>query len=209
MTFQDIYTLFYNYRLAILLAMLFAPWIALGICIAVPGDKEEPFVLNFNLSMAIFSLMVTIGYLWYAASTAGLSKIIQEADVLLILAPCYYVGISLWITRQRLPLAQIPIVRIVQGAALVGAGYLGLAWVLGRLRVVLFSFIPFELLILFLLGLLGLAYLGYLRLTGKDISEAASGRSPTPDRRRPNPPHQLEQSIDEELEAIRRDLDNK
>ena len=190
--------------------MLFAPWVALGICIAVPGDKEEPFVLNFNLSMAIFSLMMAVGYVWYAASTAGLSRVVQEADILLILAPCYYVGVSLWITRQRLPLTQIPVVRIVQGAALIGAGYLGVTWVLGKLRILLFSFIPFELLVAFLLGLLGLAYLGYLRLTGKDLNENAGATAR--DRTQSKTPYpsgmQPEQSIDEELEAIRRELDN-
>lgn len=208
MTLQDLYTLLYDYKPAVLVAMLFAPWIALGLCIAIPGDREEPFILSFNLSMAVLSLLLAVGYLWYATHTAGLQKVIQQADILLMLAPCYYVSISLWVARQRLPLTQIPAVRIIQGIALIGAGYLGVTWILSKLRILVLTFLPFPLLLMFLLGLAGLAYLGYLKITDQDSASAQTKSPSTVSRRETGAqPHQT--SIDDELEALRRDLENK
>ena len=71
MTLQQLYSLLADYKPIILLVMLFAPWVAWGICIAVPGKKEEPFVLSCNLVMATISLLLTVGYMWYVTSTGG------------------------------------------------------------------------------------------------------------------------------------------
>lgn len=211
MTLQQAYTLLTDYKPVILFAILVAPWLALGICIAVPGKKEEPFVLSFNLFMATASLLLALGYVWYATSTTGVDKIVQEADILLMLAPCYYVGVSLWITRQRLPLSQVPAFRAIQGIALIGAGYLGLVWILSKIRILLFSFLPFPLLVLFILGLVSVGYLGYQRLTGKDVNAAerprdnASSSANRPSSSSSSPGS----SIDDELEALRRDLEDR
>ncbi|MGD1898131.1 MAG: hypothetical protein ACFB16_14395 [Phormidesmis sp.] len=202
MTLQQLYSLLADYKPVILLAMLLAPWLALGICIAVPGKKEEPFVLSFNLLMATLSLLLTAGYVWYATHTAGVDRIVQEADLLLILAPFYYVGVSLWVTKQRIPLSQIPLVRAIQGLALIAAGYMGLVWLLSKLRIVLFSFLPLPFLVLLLLGLLAVGYMGYQRITGEDLPASASRRPGT------SPPRTPETSIDDELEALRRDLED-
>jgi len=199
MTLQQFYSLLSDYKPAILLLMLLAPWLAWGICVAVPGKKEEPFVLSCNLVMATVSLLLTIGYMWYATSTGGVNKVVQDVDILFVLAPCYYVGVSLWITRQRLPLAQVPAARAIQGLALIGAGYLGIAWLFSKLRIVLFSFLPAQFLLLILFGLVAIGYMGYQRATGADLTSAASNRPST------SPPP--ESSIDDELEALRRDLD--
>ena len=153
--------------------MLFAPWVAWGICAAIPGKKEEPLILSCNLMMATVSLLLSVGYLWYITQTAGTGGFVQDVDILFVLAPCYYMAVSLWVTRQRLPLAQVPAARAIQGLALVGAGYLGLAWLLSKLRIVLFSFLPFPLLVLIVLGLLSVGYMGYQRVTGADLRQDA------------------------------------
>jgi len=200
MTLQQAYSLLLDHRPTILLILLLAPWLALGICVAVPGKKEEPFVLSFNLFMAVASLLLAVGYVWYSTHTAGVGKLVQEADILLILAPCYYVGVSLWITRQRLPLSQVPAFRAIQGIALIIAGYLGLAWILSKIRILIFSFLPFPLLVLFILALISVGYLGYQRLTGKDVSTARQPDASSPF---------SGSSIDDELDALRRDLENR
>ena len=197
MTLQTIFAGFVEYRTVVLLLLFVAPWLALGLCVAIPGRREEPFILSFNLGMACLSLLMAIGYLAYANSTGGWTQIVQEADILLISAPCYYVGVSLWVTRQRLPLEQVPAFRAIQGLALVGVGYLGVTWFLSKIRFLVFSYIPFPLLVMLFLGLLGVAYVGYLRLTGKDTQvfrqDESGDSSPFSDR-----------SIDEELERLRR-----
>ncbi|MEP0947205.1 MULTISPECIES: hypothetical protein [Cyanophyceae] len=169
MTLQDLFTLFVAYRHAVLLVLFFAPWLALGLCILIPGRQEEPFILNFNLGMASLSLVSAVGYLMFATQNGGWARVVKEADILLMLAPCYYVGVSLWVTRQRLPLEQVPAYRAIQGLALLSVGYLGLAWFLSKIRFLVFSYVPFQVLVLLLLGLVGVIYFGYLRLTGKDL----------------------------------------
>ena len=205
MTLQQLYSLLADYKPIILLVMLFAPWVAWGICIAVPGKKEEPFVLSCNLVMATISLLLTVGYMWYVTSTGGAGKVVQDVDILFVLAPCYYVGVSLWVARQRLPLAQVPAARAIQGLALIGAGYLGITWILSKLRIVLFSFLPAQFLLLILIAFFAVGYMGYQRVTGKDLASTADRRSADSASR---PFSTSEPSIDDELEALRRDLDN-
>lgn len=206
MTLQQLYSLLADYKPAVLLLTLFAPWVAWGICVAIPGKKEEPFVLSCNLVMATISLILTAGYMWYVSSTGGASKVVQDVDILLVLAPCYYVGVSLWITRQRLPLSEVPAARALQGLALIVAGYMGLAWIMSKLRIVLFSFLPAQFLLLIVLGLVAVAYMGYQRITGADLSPTSRRRPPSSPR---SPFSTSEPSIDDELEALRRDLDNE
>ena len=210
MTLQQLYALLYDTKPALLLVMLLAPWFAWGICVAVPGKREEPIVLSCNLIMATVSLLLSIGYMWYVTQTAGVGGVIQDVDILLVLAPCYYMGVSLWVTRQRLPLAQVPAARAIQGLALVGVAYLGLAWILSKLRIVLFSFLPFPFLALLMLALLSIGYMGYQRVTGADLSvdpnqEAQYRKTRSTD----SPFSSSESSIDDELEALRRDLDGE
>ncbi|MEO0768173.1 MAG: hypothetical protein AAFY72_01875 [Cyanobacteria bacterium J06649_4] len=148
---------------------------------------------------------------------AGVSRIVQEADILLMLAPCYYVGVSLWIAKQRLPLSEVPAFRAIQGLALIGAGYLGLVWLLSRIRVLIFSFLPFQFLVLLLLGLVAVAYLGYQRLIGADVNSAQGPYASSQCTRRPRgsssnrasrrEPTMHEPTIDEELDALRKDIE--
>ena len=208
MTFQELFTLLNQYQPIVLLMIVLAPWLALGICLAIPGQREEPFVLSFNLGMAVISLLMAIGYLLYATHSGGWTRVVEEANVLLMLAPCYYVGVSLWVTKQRLPLGQIPVFRAIQGLALIGAGYLGIAWVLSKIRILALTFIPFQVLVLLLLGLAGVVYLGYLRFTGSDVEPSkvySSDASPP----RGNRSNQGDRRIDEDLEALRRDMENE
>jgi hypothetical protein len=145
--------------------------------------------------MAVLSLLLALGYLLYAVNIGGWVRVVQEADLLLILAPAYYVGVSLWISKQRLPLQEIPVFRAIQGIALIVAGYLGLTWFLSNLRFLAITFVPLQVLLVLVLILASVAYLGYLRLTGKDTQRSRHNSS--------------SQSIDDQLESLRRDLRNR
>ena len=83
---------------------------------------------------------------------------------------------------------------------------MGLAWIMSKLRIVLFSFLPAQFLLLIVLGLVAVAYMGYQRITGADLSPTARRRPPSSPR---SPFSPSEPSIDDELEALRRDLDNE
>ncbi|MGK7888559.1 MAG: hypothetical protein AB4042_04445 [Leptolyngbyaceae cyanobacterium] len=208
MTIQDLFALLNQYQPLVLLLILAAPWLAWGICVAVPGQREEPFVLSLNLGMALISLLMAAGYLLYATNHGGWGRVFEEADILLMLAPCYYVGVSVWVTKQRLPLSQIPVVRAIQGLALIGVGYLGVGWFLRKIRIIVFSYIPFQYLLLLILGLIGVAYLGYQRLTGEDLQRQHTHAS-TPSGARRRSPFSRESSydLDDELETLRREIE--
>ncbi len=206
MTLQSLYTFIDEYKSVVLLALLFLPWLSLGICMAVPGDREEPAVLNFNLSMAFISLLMSLGYIWYATSTQDWNQVMLETDLLLLGAPFYYVGISLWITKQRVPLASMAVYRAVQGLALIGAGYLGLSWIMSKMRILVFSYLPFPILLMLILALVGLVYLGYLKIMDAEGGIASPPRTPrNPPPRTPSGP--ASPNIEDELEALRKDLE--
>ena len=113
MTLQELFLFFLEHRAIIVGLMLAAPWLSWLICVAIPGQQEEPLVLNLNLGLALLSLLGEVGYLLYATNLGGWSRVVSEADLLLLLAPLYYVGVSLWVSRQRLPLSQLPAFRVV------------------------------------------------------------------------------------------------
>ena len=148
--------------------MLVAPWLSWLICVIVPGKSEEPIVLSINLGAALLSLLAELGYLFYATHTGGWSRVVKEADIILLLAPLHYVGISLWLSRQRLPLSQLPAFRVIRGLALIFAVYLMLSWIASKIKIIIFSYLPFGIFLLFILTLLGLAYWGYLEIINRD-----------------------------------------
>ncbi|MEM9004260.1 MAG: hypothetical protein AAGE59_12155 [Cyanobacteria bacterium P01_F01_bin.86] len=205
MTLQDFFTYLNDHKPILLLAILFAPWLALGVCIVVPGKREEPLVLSFNLGMAVLSLLILLGYVWFATQNGGWSRVVQEADILLMTAPFYYVGISFWVAKQRLPLEEIPVARAIKGLALIGVAYLGISWFLSKIRILAITFIPLPLLLLFFLMLVGLGYLGYLKFIGADDATTVKRNRRTSSHRghRSRPP---EVNIDEELDTLRRQL---
>ena len=205
MTIQDFFVSLNDNKPVLLLAILFAPWLALGICLTIPGKREEPLVLSFNLGMAVLSLFLLLGYTWFATQNGGWNRVFQEADILLVMAPFYYVGISFWITKQRLPLEQVPVARALKGLALIGVAYLGLSWFLSKIRILAITFIPFPLLLLFFFMLVGLGYWGYLKFIGADV-EMTSKRTSEPLPQRGKRSRQPKGTIDEELEALRRQL---
>ena len=212
MTFQDFFSILATHKILVLLVLLSAPWFALGICMALPGKRLEFFVLNFNLGMAFLTLILVLGYVLYATSQGGWTQVVEEADMLLLLAPFYYAGVSLWMTRQRVSLNDLPIVRIVQGIALITASYLLLSWILRKARIIIFAYVSSQFLVLILLGIVGLGYFGYKRLMGSDFHTSPEAKrsprsSPPPaSSTRGSSPYS---SIDDELEQLRRNLKNK
>ncbi len=95
MTLKELFLWFLQYRELIVGLMLIAPWVSWLICVAIPGNREEPLVLNFNLALALLIILGEIGYVLYATNTGRWTKVVREADILLLLAPLYYVTVSL------------------------------------------------------------------------------------------------------------------
>ena len=202
MTLEELFLLFIEYRGIIVGLMLIAPWLSWLICIVIPGKREEPFVLNLNLGLALLIVLGEIGYILYATNTGGWSKVVREADLLLLLAPLYYVTVSLWLTRQRLPLSQLRAFRILQGVGMIAGAYLLLSWIESKIRLVLFSYLPFGFLLLLLASLVGLAYLGYLRIRGHETWSGKSGRKGNSHR----PQNKQVNEVEDELERLRRQM---
>ncbi len=202
MTLEELFLLFIEYRGIIVGLMLIAPWLSWLICIVIPGKREEPFVLNLNLGLALLIVLGEIGYILYATNTGGWSKVVREADLLLLLAPLYYVTVSLWLTRQRLPLSQLRAFRILQGVGMIAGAYLLLSWIESKIRLVLFSYLPFGFLLLLLASLVGLAYLGYLRIRGNETGSGKSGREGSSHR----PQNKQLNQVEDELSKLRRQM---
>ena len=85
MTLKELFLFFLEHREIIVGLMLLAPWLSWLICVAIPGQEEEPMVLNLNLGLALVSVLGEVGYLLYATNTGGWSQVVSEADLLLLL----------------------------------------------------------------------------------------------------------------------------
>ncbi|GAB4211726.1 MAG: hypothetical protein OHK0012_04750 [Synechococcales cyanobacterium] len=166
MTLQNLYEDLNTYAVGIALVMLITPWLIWVLCDLIPGEWEEPWVLSANLALAVVALLMWAGYLAYATNTAGWAKVVQEANVLLLIAPPYYVLTSLWVSRQRLPLAEIPFFRSLQGVMIMAAVYMVFSAILARSRIIFFSYVPFSQILWLLALLLLVGYIGYRRLVG-------------------------------------------
>ncbi len=199
MTLKELFLFFLEHREIIVGLMLLAPWLSWLICVAIPGQEEEPMVLNLNLGLALISVLTEVGYLLYATNTGGWSQVVKEADLLLLLAPLYYVVVSLWVSRQRLPLSQLPAFRVLQGLGMIAAAFLLLSWIMSKIRLIFFSYLPLGFFLLLLASLASLAYLGYLRLLGHETAS-------THDRPKKK---QLKDEVDSELERLRRQMNRR
>jgi hypothetical protein len=211
MSLEALFVWIAEHRVQVLTAFLLAPWLTWCLCQAIPGCREESFLLSVNLWLAVISLLMTVGYLSYASNTGGWSLVVEQADVLLLLAPPYYAIASLWMSRQRMPLREIPAFKTLQGLVVVGAVYFAIAALFSRIRIYFFSYLPFASFLWLLAVLLSLGYWGYLRFV-----ESFSSPSTRNNRRQPpksnavNSPGQTiseaRPSVDQELEQLRREL---
>ncbi|MGA7953998.1 MAG: hypothetical protein WCA07_10820 [Gloeobacterales cyanobacterium] len=164
MTLEALFLKFVEYRALLVPTLFLAPWLAYVLCLVIPGKREEPFILSLNLGLAVLSLFLWAGYLVYASNTGGWQQVIRQADVMLLLAPIYYFVTSLWLSRYRLPLEQIPAFRTTQGLAIMAGVFLVFAWLMSRVHIWFFTFIPFPIFLLLLITLLGIGYTGYRRV---------------------------------------------
>jgi hypothetical protein len=167
MTLESIYQIFAQQALILVLFMLMAPWITWLICFLIPGYREEPFVLSVNLWLAMISVMFWVGYVAYATNTGGWAKVVTQANFFLLVAPIYYILTSIWVAKKRIPLEAVPAFQSLQGAAMLTVAFLMLSWFLGRIHIILFSFIPFTGILWFLAFVLGLGYIGYRQMVDK------------------------------------------
>jgi hypothetical protein len=166
MTLESLYRAIADNSFPIILLMLATPWVSYLLCYAIPGRKEEPFVLSVNLAISVVSVLMLIGYLAYALNTGGIQTVVKQANVFLLLLPAYHLIVSIWLARLRVPLEVIPAFRTLQGLVLMGAVYLALSWVMGRVYIIFFSYLPLSTFLFILALLLGIGYLGFRRVFG-------------------------------------------
>lgn len=166
MTLETIFRLIIEYKLPITIGIFVAPFLAWFICWIIPGRREESFVLSVNMALALFSLVMWVGYLIYALNSGGLIRIV-EADLFLFLAPPYYMTASILLSRRRMPLDEIPAYRAFQGLTILVIIFLILSWIFNRIRIIFFSYLPLGYFLGLILILLVIGYLGLRRLTGK------------------------------------------
>jgi hypothetical protein len=164
MTLETLFLKLVEYRALLVPTLFLAPWIAYALCLAIPGKREEPFILSVNLGLAVLSLFLWVGYLVYALNTGGWQQVVQQADIMLLFAPLYYFVTSLLLSQYRLPLGQIPVFRTIQGLALMVGVFLAFAWIMSRVHILFFTYIPFPVFLLLLVALLGIGYTGYRRV---------------------------------------------
>lgn len=207
MTVQDFFSFLTIHRTLVVIVLLCAPWLSLGITMAISDHRVQPLVLNFNLGMAFLSLFLALGYILYATHQGGWRKIVTEADILLLLSPFYYVGVSLWITRQRVSLADLSVVRIVQGLALITASYLGISWLLRKTHIIILARVSSSFLMVICLAFVGMAYLGYVLMTDSERYQTTNRPKRSSKPQSPAQPSGSQNtSIDDELEELRRNL---
>ncbi|NJK39407.1 MAG: hypothetical protein HC825_07720 [Oscillatoriales cyanobacterium RM1_1_9] len=144
MTIESVFTQILDSRDGIVFGMVIAPWLTWFICFLIPGYREEPLILSINLWLALLTMMLWAGYLAYTTNSGGWPQVVDQADLLLLVAPPYYLLTSLWISQRRIPLEWIPAFRTWKGLIMVTGAFLLLSWMLSRTRIVLFASIPFS-----------------------------------------------------------------
>jgi hypothetical protein len=166
MTLEDLYRAIADNSVPLILLMLATPWVSYLICYAIPGRKEEPVVLSVNLSLSVVSVLMLMGYLAYALNTGGLQTVVKQANLFLLFLPAYHLIVSIWLARLRIPLDTIPAFRTLQGLVLMGGVYLALSWVMSRVYIIFFSYLPLSTFLFILALLLGIGYVGFRRVFG-------------------------------------------
>lgn len=166
MTLETLFIALNEYAIPIALVIFALPWLVWILCDLIPGQWEEPLLLSINMGLAVFSLALWAGYLAFASITDGWEAVVQQANVLLLFAPLYYVCMSFWVARQRMSLSEIPAFRTIQGLGLMTLVFLVFSWLSRRVYIVFFSRVPFSYFLVILAGLLAVAYLGYRRIVG-------------------------------------------
>ena len=164
MTLLDFFSAIAKYKIPLILLLIGTPWITYLLCYAIPGKREEPYLLSFNLGISVASMLLLAGYLAYATNTGGWQKVVKEADIFLLFLPPYHLIISVWLSRQRLPLELIPAFRTLQGLTALGGIFLMFSWLASKIHIVLFSRMPFSTFLAMIALLLAIAYWGYRRL---------------------------------------------
>ncbi len=164
MSLETLYSEILAYRIPIILLVVGSPWVTYLLCFVIPQQREEPLLLSLNLALSTLSILMLVGYLAYATNTGGWAKVVSQADIVLLILPVYHLVVSLWLSRLRLPLQFIPAFRTMQGLLLLGGAFLALSWVLSRIRIVLFSYLPFGTFLGLMALLLVLGYAGYRKL---------------------------------------------
>ena len=176
MTIPDVLTLLTEYRSIILTLFFAAPWVSYLICRWVDHDKTELRILNINLLLAVISLVGEIAFIIYVSKQYGLDKVVEQTEILFLAAPIYYVSLSLWLSSQRQPLNRLPVVRIIQGIAMIIAAYLFMSWLFSRVRIFFFGRLPFSWFLVIVLAALGVGYLGYLKIFGQSSTSASKSK---------------------------------
>ncbi|MGB3294005.1 MAG: hypothetical protein WBB01_13550 [Phormidesmis sp.] len=164
MSLEMLYSQILAARVPIMLLLFGSPWVTYLGCFAIPGKREEPVLLSINLALSTLSVLMLVGYLAYATNTGGWASVVKQADILLLFLPVYHLGVSLWLARLRLPLRRIPAFRTMQGLVMLSAAFLALSWILAKIRIILFSRLPFGTFLLLIALLLALGYAGYRKL---------------------------------------------
>lgn len=166
MTLEALFGNIAAYEIPIIFVLFSSPWITYVICFVIPGKKEEPYLLSFNLGLSMVSMLLLSGYLSYMTNTDGWRQVVQQANILLLFLPPYHLITSLWLSSHRIPLKTIPAFRTLQGLTLLGGVFFVLSWLAEKIRIVFFSYLPFSNFLLLLAVLSGIAYVGYRKIFG-------------------------------------------
>ena len=164
MTLLDLFIAIAHYQIPLILFLIGTPWITYLACYAIPGKREEPYLLSFNLGISVTSMLLLAGYLAYTTNTGGWQKVAQEANIFLLFLPPYHLITSVWLSKQRLPLQSIPAFRTLQGLVILGGVFLAFSWLASKIHIVLFSRMPFSTFLAIIALLLALAYWGYRQM---------------------------------------------
>lgn len=167
MTIQSLFLELLVYKLPIVIVIAILPWATYGICFLIPGRKEEPYVLSVNIAVSLLLLIIWIGYLVYAFSGGGFRQIMQEADFILLLLPIYHLVVSLWLSKMRIPLEDIPAYRFMKGLGMMSLAFCALVWIASKIRIVFFSFLPFSTFLYIVGAIIAFGFVGLRMVKGK------------------------------------------
>jgi hypothetical protein len=162
MTLQDVFIAVGDYRTTTILFFVLLPVLALAIGI-IGGTKDHLSPWKYFYSVIVY--LVSIPGVFAVGFNAYLflfqRQDIMQTNLLLQVLPILSMVITVFILKRNIKLDFIPGFDKIYGFWLMLFAAMFLMWLLEKIRIVVFSFLPFQYLLFIFLLLFGAIYFGW------------------------------------------------
>ena len=167
MTLQEFIQYLAEHPLYLLFYFTIIPLLAL---IAGWSDQDRGHYPPWNYTYSVLIYAVSVPGIFAIALNVYLflfeKRSIMQTDVLTQILPVAAMILTLLIIRRNVDLDYIPGFDRLSGLMVIIAAVMGLMWIVDRTRIIAFTYLRFEYVLLIFLGLLLLIHFGWSRMFG-------------------------------------------